>query len=94
MSNRIFTQIENSDLEKLSFNSNFTCSCLQTDSYSNRHEKNNLNNILNLKELTFNKNPDYFAKELYVNVTDPTCFKCYLNHEFHKLNKSINTGKN
>ena len=50
-----FTQIENFDLEKLSLNSYFTCSCLKKDSYSNVHESY-LNNILNLKELTFNKN--------------------------------------
>ena len=33
-------------------------------------------------------------KDHNVNVTDPTCFKYYLNHEFHKLNKNINSGKN
>ena len=88
-----FTQIENFELEKLSFNSNFICSCLQKDSYSNIHE-NYLSNTLNLKELTFNKNRHYSVKDHNVNVTDPTCFKYYLNHEFHKLNKNINSGKN
>ena len=88
-----FIQIENFDLEKLSFNTNFTCSCLQKGSYSNIHE-NYLNNIFNLKELTFNKNPDHSAKDTNVNVTDPTCFKYYLNHKFHKLNNNINSGKN
>ena len=52
------------------------------------------NNILNLKELTFNKNPHYSVKDPNVNVTDPTCFKYYLNHEFCKLKKNINSGKN
>ena len=77
----------------MSFNSHFVCSCLQKDSYSNIHE-NYLTNLLNLKELTFNKNPDYSAKDPNVNVTDPTCFKYYLNHEFHNLNKNINPSKN
>ena len=89
----LFIQIENFELEKLSFNSNFISSCLQKDSCSNIH-KNYLNNILNLGELTFNKNPHYSAKDPNVNVTYPTCFKYYLNHEFHKLNKNINSGKN
>ena len=86
-------QIENFDLEKLSFNSNFTCSCLQKDSYSNIYD-NYLNKILKLKELTSNKNRDYSTKDPNANVTDPTCFKYYLNHEFHKLNKNINSGNN
>ena len=87
----VYTDFE---LEKLSFNSNFTCSCLQKDSYSNIHE-NYLNNILNLKELMWiNKNPHYSAKDPNVNVADPNCFKYYLSHEFHKLNKNINSGKN
>ena len=72
---------------------NFICSCLQKDSYRNIHE-NYLNNILNLKELTFNKNQHYSVKDPNVNVTYPTFFKYYLNHEFHKLNKNINSGKN
>ena len=83
----------NFDLEKSSFNSNFTCSCLQNDSYSNIHE-NYLNNILNLKQLAFSKNPDYSAKDPIVNFTDSTYFKYYLNHEFPKLHKNINSGKN
>ena len=33
-------------------------------------------------------------KDPNVNVTYPTFFKYYLNHEFHKLNKNINSGKN
>ena len=53
-----------------------------------------IHNILNLEELNFNKNPHYSAKDPNVNVTDPTCFKYYLNHEFHKLNKNINSDKN
>ena len=56
-----------------SFNSSFNWSCLQEDSYGNIRE-NYLNKLLNLKELTFNKNPDYSAKDPNVNVTDPTCF--------------------
>ena len=89
-----FTQIGKFELEKLSFNSNFTCSCLQKDSYSNIHE-NYLNHILNLKELLrINKNPHYSAKDPNVNVADPNCFNYYLNHEFHKLNKNINSDKN
>ena len=59
----------------------------------NIHE-NYLNNILSLKKFTFNKNPHYSTKDPNVNVTDLTCFKYYLNHEFHKLNKNINSGKN
>ena len=88
-----FTQIGNFKFEKLSFNSNFTRSCLQKDSYSNIYE-NYLNNVLNIKELIFNKNADYLAKDHNVNVTDQTYFKYYLNHEFQKLNKNINSGMN
>ena len=40
------------------------------------------------------KNPDYSGKDHNVHVTGPTCFKYHLNHEFHNLNKNLNSGKN
>ena len=59
---------------------------LQKGSYSNEHE-NYLNNTLNLKELIYITNIQITLQRiLNVNVTYLTCFKYYLNHEFHKLN--------
>ena len=80
-----FCLTESFPLHRLSFYPNLT---KIQDSYSNIHE-NYLKNLLNFKELTLNKNPDYSAKDPYsTSVTDPPCFIYYLNHEFNKLNKT------
>ena len=84
-----FTQIENLTLK----NYNFACSCLRKGSYSRIH-KNYRNNTLNLTELTFNESPDYSAKDTNVNVTNPACFNYYMYHDFHKLNRNINSRNN
>ena len=69
------------DLIKLSFNSNFDCSCLTTSKFVQR------GNIFNFSSLNYNENeygpdPENFVdKSFELNLK----FDYFTNHDFHKL---------
>ena len=47
--------------------------------------------LLNLKELDFQKDSHYAQLDPDEHINDPTEFKYYATHEFHKLNANISS---
>ena len=89
-----FAEIDLRDLIDFSFNSSYICSCLENNKLKNNSE-DFMNKIINLKELNFDKNQSYSNKDPNDDVINPTNFKYYRTHHFHKLdNKNSNKTSN
>ena len=88
-----FTIIDDSELIKLSFNSNYNCPCIKypTNCIDNTDLDTfnfNIGNYSNdLTNNYFNFGPDPFNK--LENLICPPDFDYYLTHDFHKLSNKI-----
>ena len=87
-----FARIDLDELLEISFNSNFNYKCLKT------HKQNQTINastkkLLNLQELSFNKNPNYVNSDPNANIADPMNFSYYETHALHKLKNNLKINK-
>ena len=82
-----FFGIDNTDLLENCFNSNFSCKCLASKNLTLNPEKEM--KLLNLKELNFQKDTHFSEFDPDEHIVDPTEFKYYTTHEFHKLKTNI-----
>ena len=87
-----FARIDLDELLEISFNSNFNYKCLKT------HKQNQTINastkkLLNLQELSFNKNPKYVNSDPNANIADPMNFSYYETHALHKLKNNLKINK-
>ena len=82
-----FFDIDNTDLLENCFNSNFSCKCLTSKNLTLNPEKDM--KLLNLKELNFQKDTHFSQFDPDEHIVDPTEFKYYTTHEFHKLKTNI-----
>ena len=87
--NFLFFEINNNDLLENYFNSNFSCKCHTNRNMTINPEKDV--KLLNLKELNFQKDSHYAQLDPDEHIDDPTEFKYYTTHEFHKLNANISS---